>query len=168
MKRVVALFLWAYGAWILLTWTLTVEQEVVGAVWALVVALAMAPLGDVAAPWNLLDPRRLWALLQLLMVALGRIVVANAKLAYRVWAPSRPLRSGMVIVPTEERSDGGLAAVGIITSLIVDNQIVDVDRARHDLQYHAVSVPEGGREDARESINGPVERILGRLERKTD
>jgi multicomponent Na+:H+ antiporter subunit E len=168
VKRVVALFLWASGTWVLLTWTLTLEQEVAGAVWALLVALAAAPLGDVAGPWVLLDPRRLWALLRLLVIALGRILVANVKLAYRVWAPSRPLESGMVIVPTDERSDGGLAAVGIITSLIVDNQIVDVDRARHDLQYHAVSVPEGGPEEARERINGPVERIIARIERRRD
>ena len=47
----------------------------------------------------------------------------------------------MVIVPTTESSDGGLAAVGLITSLIVDNQIVDLDRATHRLQYHAVAVP---------------------------
>ncbi len=88
------------------------------------------------------------------------IVVANLKLSRLILTPSLPLRSGMVIVPTAARSDGGLAAVGLITSLIVDNQIVDVDRARHLLQYHAVCVPEGGREQAREAINGPVERML--------
>jgi hypothetical protein len=32
--------------WALLTWTLTVEQEAFGAVIALVVALALAPLGE--------------------------------------------------------------------------------------------------------------------------
>jgi multicomponent Na+:H+ antiporter subunit E len=71
----------------------------------------------------------------------------------------------MVIVPTDARTDGGLAAVGLISSLIVDNQIVDVDRGRHLLQYHAVTVPEGGRRAAREAINGPVERMLEPLTR---
>jgi multicomponent Na+:H+ antiporter subunit E len=167
VKRVIALFLWAFGAWILLTWTFTVEQVIVGAAWSAVVAFALAPLGDVAGPWSLLHPRRLVVELELLVKALGWIVVANVDLAVRVWRPSRPLESGMVIVPTDERSEGGLAAVGIITSLIVDNQIVDVDRARHDLQYHAVSVPQGGPEAAREEINGPIERILARIERRS-
>jgi multicomponent Na+:H+ antiporter subunit E len=58
------------------------------------------------------------------------------------------------------RTDGGLAAVGLITSLIVDNQITDVDRGHDLLQYHAVSVPEGDREQARDAVNGPVERLL--------
>jgi multicomponent Na+:H+ antiporter subunit E len=73
----------------------------------------------------------------------------------------------MVVVPTHERSDLGLTTVGLVTSLIVDNQIVDLDRRRHQLQYHAVDVPEGGRKAARAAINEPVERCLEGL-RTTD
>jgi multicomponent Na+:H+ antiporter subunit E len=47
----------------------------------------------------------------------------------------------MVIVPTSQRSAGGLTAVGLVTSLIVDNQLVDLDRDGAQLQYHAVEVP---------------------------
>jgi hypothetical protein len=35
----------------------------------------------------------------------------------------------MVVTPTAERSDGWLAAVGLLTSVIVDNQLVDLDPA---------------------------------------
>ena len=66
----------------------------------------------------------------------------------------------MVITPTRERQDWGLAAVGVISSLIVDNQITDLDARAHELQYHAVAVPDGGAEQAREQINGPVEDLL--------
>ena len=159
--RVVALGVWAYAGWILLTWTpFSVETEAVGLVGALVVAVAVAPFGEVVRPWLVVDPRRVVGLLGLAAGTLRGIVVANIKLSRLILTPSLPVRSGMVIVPTAARSDGGLAAVGLITSLIVDNQIVDVDRARHLLQYHAVCVPEGGRERAREAVNGPVERML--------
>ena len=47
-----------------------------------------------------------------------------------------------------------------ISSLIVDNQLVDLDARAHELQYHAVAVPDGGQEQAREQINGPVEELL--------
>ena len=50
--------------------------------------------------------------------------------------------------------------MGLISSLIVDNQIVDLDRRHHLLQYHAVAVPEGGPAKRRAAINGPVERML--------
>ncbi len=66
----------------------------------------------------------------------------------------------MVITPTRERTDGGLAGVGVISSLIVDNQITDLDARAHELQYHAVAVPDGGREKAYQQINGPVEKLL--------
>jgi multicomponent Na+:H+ antiporter subunit E len=154
---VAALAGWAYLLWILLTWTRTAEQLLVGAGIAVLVAVTMAPLGPVAAPWRLLLPRRAWALVRLIANALWRILRANLSLARRIWSPSRPLQSGMIVVPTAERSDAGLAGVGLISSLIVDNQIVDLDRDRALLQYHAVSIPPG---DPADSVNRPIERLL--------
>ncbi len=160
MRRVLALSTWAYLVWLLLTWTRTAEQQLAGIVVALAIGLAMAHLGDVAAPWQLLNPRRLGALMRLLFSAFGRIVLANVDLARRIWTPSRPLSSGMVIVPTRQRTDAGLAATGLITSLIVDNQLVDLDRRRRQLQYHAVAVPHGNRKHPEDDINAPVEELL--------
>jgi len=84
----------------------------------------------------------------------------------RIWTPSLPLASGMVVVPTELRSDAGVGALGLITSLIVDNQIVDVDRSRNELQFHAVDVPEGGTPAKRAAITGPTERALAPILRR--
>jgi len=159
-RRTFALACWSYLVWVLLTWTRTAEQLLIGAGVALVVGLALAPLGSVPGPWRLLLPRNAWAALRLLATAAVRIPVANFRLAVRIWRPSRPLRSGMVVVPTRERSDLGLTTVGLVTSLIVDNQIVDLDRRRNVLQYHAVDVPDGSPEQKRAAINEPVERCL--------
>jgi multicomponent Na+:H+ antiporter subunit E len=158
--RVAGLACWAFLVWVLLTWTLSAEQLIFGAVIALVVAVALAPLGAVAGPWRLLRPRALAGGVWLLIVAAGRVLLANLRLSRRIWDPRRPLASGMVIAPTRERTDGGLAAVGVISSLIVDNQIVDLDVRAHELQYHAVSVPEGGAGTVYEEVNGPVEDLL--------
>ena len=155
-----ALAAWAYLVWVLLTWTRTAEQLLVGAGIAVLVAVALAPLGPVARPWRLAAPRRAWAIVRLIASALWRILQANLGLARRIWSPSLPLRSGMIVVPTAERSDAGLAGVGLISSLIVDNQIVDLDRDRDLLQYHAVSIPPA---DPAESVNRPIERLLGPL-----
>jgi multicomponent Na+:H+ antiporter subunit E len=160
LTRVAGLFCWAFLVWTLLTWTLTAEQLIFGAVIALVVAVALAPLGDVAGPWLLLRPRTLAGAVWLVLATAWRSLLANLRLSRRIWDPRRPLSSGMVIVPTRERADWGIAAVGVISSLIVDNQIVDLDRSAHELQYHAVAVPEGGPEQVREQVNGPVEDLL--------
>jgi multicomponent Na+:H+ antiporter subunit E len=157
MTRFAALAVWAYLLWVLLSWTRTAEQLLVGVAIAVLVAVTMAPLGPVASPWRLVVPRRAWAVVRLIGSALWRIVRANLSLARRIWSPSRPLRSGMIVVPTAERTDAGLAGLGLISSLIVDNQIVDLDRDRALLQYHAVSIPAG---DPAESVNRPIERLL--------
>ena len=127
---------------------------------SVVVATALAPLGPAVRPWRLLQPKVAGAALALLVTSLYRIVLANVRLAARIWAPSRPLESGMVIVPTKQHTVFGLTVVGLVTSLVVDNQLVDLDRERRELAYHAVSVPEGGPEQAAEQINEPVERFL--------
>ncbi len=164
--RALGLAAWCMIVWILLTWTVTLEQYAFGIGISLAIGLALAPLGPVIPPWALLAPDRLWRTFALLITSLGRIVAANVRLAARIWAPSRPLSSGMVIVPTTQRTVFGLTVVGLVTSVVVDNQLVDVDRRRRELQYHAVAVPEGGPWEARAQINEPVERFLrgGRAE----
>lgn len=154
-QRIVALTSWAYLMWILTTWTATVENLAVGAAVAVGCAVAMAPLGPVVGPWAALRPRRAGRVLVLAGECAVRIVRANLSLTRRILSPSRPLRSGMVITPTRADSDGEVAATGILTSLVVDNQLVDLDRHNHEFQYHAMAVPQG---NPRETINGPIER----------
>lgn len=165
LRRGVAIAMWAFAVWLLLTWTVAAEQLITGAVIAVGVAVAMAPLRDVVAPWQLLQPRRLAAVLALAALGLIKIVRANISLAVRIWRPTRPLKSGMVVVPTTLRSDGGLASVGLISSLIVDNQIVDLGREQQVLQYHAVEVPEGTKSEQAEVINAPIEWLVAKIER---
>jgi multicomponent Na+:H+ antiporter subunit E len=157
---VAALTAWAYLAWVLLTWTKTAEQLLVGAAVALAAGIVLAPLGEVVGPWELLRPRRLKAAVQLMGYAAWWIVVANVKLARRIWSPRLPLESGMLTVPTEEKTDGGLTTVALVTSVIVDNQIVDLDRDESVLQYHAVAIPSRDPNECAEVINAPIERIL--------
>lgn len=167
LRRGIAIAIWAFTVWLVLTWTVTAEQLTTGALVAILVAVAMAPLGGVVRPWRLLDPRRFAALVALMAMSLVQIVRANISLAIRIWRPSRPLKSGMVVVPTTLRSDGGLASVGLISSLIVDNQIVDLDREQHLLQYHAVEVPKGTKAEQAEAINAPIERLIAKVERNS-
>ncbi|HZQ30791.1 MAG TPA: Na+/H+ antiporter subunit E [Mycobacterium sp.] len=100
-RRVARLSLWAYLVWVVLTWTATVEDQVVGIIVAIMCGLAFAPLGPVVAPSAVLRPRRFAALAALFVSCLARIVRANLSLSRRILLPSRPLRSGMVITPTE-------------------------------------------------------------------
>jgi multicomponent Na+:H+ antiporter subunit E len=77
LMRLAGLFRWAYGVWVLLTWTLTAEQLLFGVFVALVVVLALAPLSDEAGPWRLLRPRTVAGGAWLLIAAAGRVALAN-------------------------------------------------------------------------------------------
>ncbi len=153
-----SLALWAGVAWVLLTWTASVEQAVYGVVVSVAVALILWPLGPPARPWRLLRPRRLVRLGALAGTSAARIVWANLVLARRVWSPSRPIRTGMLVVPTTVRSDGAVTVIGLLGSIIVDHQLVDLEPGR--LHYHAVWVASEDPIEARERINGRLERLL--------
>lgn len=145
-----------------MSWSTSREQLLYGLVTAVVAALAISPLGPAARPWLLVDPRRLARLVALAATSLGRILWANLMLARRVWSPSLPLRSGMLVIPTEMRSDAAVCAVALVSSVIVDNQLVDLDDGR--LQYHAVWVESEDPQEARERIHGRLERLIQPLE----
>jgi multicomponent Na+:H+ antiporter subunit E len=162
---VAALAVWSGMAWVVLSWTTAVEQAVYGAVVSIAVAVALSPLGPAARPWRLLHPKRLVRLGAVAMLSLARIVWANLVLARRVWSPSRPIRTGMLVVPTELETAGALTTIGLLGSIIVDHQLVDLEAGR--LQYHAVWVTSEDPQEAREHINGRLERLLRPLDEET-
>jgi multicomponent Na+:H+ antiporter subunit E len=156
--QILSLALWSGAAWVLLTWTATVEQAAYGVAVSIGVAIVLSPLGPVARPWHLLRPGRLARLAAVGATSAGRILWANLVLARRVWSPSLPIRTGMLVVPTDLRTDGAVTAVGLLGSVIVDHQLVDLEPGR--LQYHAVWVVSEDPIEARERINGRLERLL--------
>jgi multicomponent Na+:H+ antiporter subunit E len=149
-----ALFGWAELIWTLLTWTASVEQVAVGVAVSAATAFGCLRLGTVAGPWRLFQ----WRVLRVAGTVAWRLVRANLALTRRIWARRLPVPSGMVVLPTTARTDGELTAVGLLTSLIVDSQLVDLDRHRHELQYHVVDATQAGRD----TVNGPIERLAVR------
>lgn len=157
IRRFLVLASWGFLTWVLLTWTLTVEQLAFGAGIAVAVAIGLMQADRGVAPWRILEPARLVRVLRLTVKALRRMVVANVVLARRIWSPSLPIRPGMVVVPTRTTASAGVTTVAVVTSLIVDNQLVDVDPDRHELLYHWVYVTTTDPDEARNVINGPIE-----------
>ncbi|MFD7160445.1 Na+/H+ antiporter subunit E [Kribbella sp. NPDC059898] len=107
------------------------------------------------------EPRWFTAILRLTGATVLQVVRANLVLARRIWTPSLPLATGIVAVPTRFGDEGRVGAVGIVSSLIVDNQIVDIDLSRRELAYHCIVVPPAGKRY--DAINGPLERRIAAL-----
>src|SRR5205814_789937 len=64
-NTIAALAGWGFVAWAALLWTQTIESSIVGVAVSLLVAWSLAPLGPVARPWRLLEPRRILSLVRL-------------------------------------------------------------------------------------------------------
>lgn len=160
-RRVAALTAWCFLSWVLLTWTATVEVLLVGAAVALACALLLAPLGEVVGPWALLRPRRLVRSVALAWVLAGRVVRANVSMARWIWTGNQRLRTGIVLVPSRLRTEPGIGGTGLLSSLVVDNQVVDVDPSRQEMLYHCVDVPP--EEERDETVNGWLEKRLETL-----
>ena len=167
LTRWASIATWTLAAWVLITWTMSVEQIAFGVGVAAVVATFAAPLGDVPRPWRALYPRRLARLAVLAGYCGARIISANLVLARRIWSPPwkpLPIRPGMLVIPTRTSSEGGVTATGLLTSLIVDNQFVDLDSGRRELQYHAIWVDTTNPDRARQRISARIEDLGAPLE----
>lgn len=149
---------WLWLLWLVLSWTATVEQVAYGFVFAVVLAVPLSALGPVARPWRLLHPVRVFGAICLAGAYLRRMAAANLQLARRIWLPSRPLRSGMVVVDDPTETDGSCTALGLMTSTVVDNQLVDLgqDRGSRAMQYHGVWITNDDPASNADKIFGPL------------
>jgi multicomponent Na+:H+ antiporter subunit E len=160
-RTVAALVVWGYGVWTLLTWTATVEFLVAGVLVASACALVSALLGRATAPWALLSPRRLTAELRLGWTLLVRVTIANIGMARRIWTPRLPVHTGIVEVTSRSRDTTRMAATGLLTSLVVDNQVVDLDPSTKETLYHCVDVP--AESERYDEVLGHIEPLVDRL-----
>jgi len=159
IARTAALFAWCYLVWLLLTLTPTVEVFLVGVPVGLLCAALLAPLAPAAGPWRLLRPATALHWLRATVRLGASIVRANVMMARLVWTRNVRPPSGMVVVPSRTGDTDLLATTGLLSSLVVDNQVVDVDPSRSELMYHCIEVPPEDA-DAYDLVNGPVERLV--------
>jgi hypothetical protein len=68
----------------------------------------------------------------------------------------------MLVFPTSLRAPAAVGAVGIISSLVVDNQLVDLETGH--LQYHAIWAEPSDPARARRRVMGRLEPLIHELE----
>lgn len=117
MKRlfpapVLSLGLWAL--WLLLNLSLSAGNILLGAVFAILAPVLMAPLRP-SQP----HVRKPWVVARLLMRVGVDLLVSNFQVAWQVWRLGRSApRSAFVKVPLQLRDPTGLAALSIVTTVV--------------------------------------------------
>jgi len=158
----VTLFLLAFAAWVLLTWSVHLQNICVGLIVAVFVSFMTADLFAPRQQNRCQIFRYLW-FLYYIPIFLWECLKANFDGAYRVIHPDVPLNPGIVKVKTALRSDTAITFLANTLSLKPGTMTVDVDKEKGCLYVHWVDVKTQDVDAATEIIVSKFEKILMRI-----
>ena len=158
MRRI-TFFLALMIIWLLLTWSVEMQQVIAGAVLALVLAfvLGRAFPGETAKVFNPI--RWLWFVAYAVYFAYY-CIRANLDVAYRVLHPDMPIRPGIVKVQTDLETD--IAKTFLANSITLTPGTLTIDIEGPDLYIHWISITS---DDPGEQTGIIVKRFEGMLRR---
>ncbi len=144
-----------YAAWLLLTATTRTDELIVGLVVSLLVGIGSFDYLTEHGLRNL-SPKRLFYLIIYTPYYLWQVILANFDMAYRVLAPSMPIKPGIVMVHTDLKTDVGKLALANSITLTPGTLTMDVKDDM--LLVHWIYVKD-------ETIQGATHEICGRFEK---
>ena len=161
-----ATFIVCYALWVLLTWSFTAQELVVGAILSCGVALfASRFFIHEKATW-LLNPARVISALGFWCgTFVGELVKANVNMAKICFGGCKKINPGIVKIPTAMKSDYGIAAVSnsiTLTPGTITMEVAEKDDQNY-LYVHWIDVAETDPEKAGEAIKGTLEKGLRRV-----
>ena len=163
MKSRAAMFLVALAAWCLLSWSVSPQHLIVGAVVSLIVAIAVGDL-FVSRPHLMTHPIRYLNLVFVYAPLLAwECVKANFDVAYRVLNPALPVRPGIVRIATSLRSETGLTFLANSITLTPGTMTVDLDPEKGLLYIHWINVTSEDPKERAHRIAGRFEPVLRRI-----
>ena len=163
---VLATFLVSFAFWILLTWSFAAEELIVGAVVSLLVALFSARFFIHEKAFWFAHPGRLFAGIGYwLFIFPLELIKANCDMARRCFGGCRDVNPGIVKIPTDMKSDYGVAAVSNSITLTPGTITMETteENGRNYLYVHWIDVAETDPEKSGEAIKGRLERGLRRV-----
>lgn len=137
MKKRIAQFIVYYGIWLLLTWTLNVQDLLVGVGVALIAVFLTRDLfpDDMV---RFLNPVRLFFGILYIPYLLFYIILANFDVAYRVLNPMLPIKPGIVKVKTGLKSE--LAKTILANSITLTPGTLTVEMDEDDYYIHWINI----------------------------
>ena len=165
LPAVISTFCLCFGFWLLLTWSFTAQEIIVGAVVSLAAALFASGFLIHKDAFHLFKPARLGALISYVFVFLGELVKANLDVARRVFGGCKEINPGIVKVPVDLEGDYAQAMLGNSITLTPGTITLDIAEQEGKTYYyiHWIDVAETDREKAGELIKGSLEKGIGRI-----
>lgn len=110
----------------------------------------------------LLNPLRLLLLAQLLLVFIVALAKSATAVALAVFRPAERLRSSVVAIPTDLRTDLGIATLANLVTLTPGTTSLHVSEDRKTIYVHALDA--GADEEVVRDIKDTFESLIRRIE----
>lgn len=164
-SAVLATFAVSFGFWLLLTWTLDLQEVIAGVIVCLAAALGSARYFIHADSFHLLKPHRLLALIAFVFVLAWEIIKANVDMAGRCFGGCRKVNPGVVKIPVDLKGDYARAMLANCITLTPGTITLDIAEQGGQTYYyvHWVDVSEEDRVKAGELIKGTMEKWIRRI-----
>ena len=166
LPAVISTFIVCYAFWLLLTWSVQVQELAVGAVVSLAVALFSARFFIHEKAFWLFNPVKLVnALAFWLCIFPVEMVKANLDVAKRCFGGCKNVNPGIVKVPVDLKSDYGQAALANAITLTPGTITMEIAEEEGQTYYyiHWIDVTKPSGPEAGEAIKGRLEKGLRRV-----
>ena len=158
--RYIALFIILLVFWLLITFSLTVANIVVGAVAALIGSLLFGKY-FVHNLYKFGQPKRYYWFVIYLGIFIWEVLKANFDVAYRVIHPAMPIKPGIVRVPLEVKSE--IARTMLANSITMTPGTITVDIIGDEIFVHWIYVKSDKPEEYAREVSSRFEKYIKKI-----
>lgn len=168
---VISTFVICFAFWLLITWSLAVQELIAGAVVSLAVSLFAARFFiHEKAFWFLNPVKLIVGLIYCIVIFPIELIKANLDVAFRALSPKPRVNPGFIKVPVGLKSDYGKAMLANSITLTPGTITVDIEQGKNDagndecfFYIHWIDVKEKDRVKAGDIIKGTMEKWVRRI-----
>lgn len=160
MMKYIAIFILSFIFWLLLTFSLTISNIVVGAIASMVTALIFGKY-FLKHVMPFLQLQRYFWLIVYLFIFTWECIKANFDVAYRVLHPAMPIKPGIVKVKMGLKTN--IAKTILANSITMTPGTISVDIIGDEIYVHWIYVYSENPEEYSQRISGRFEKYIKKI-----
>lgn len=160
LPAIISTFIVCMGFWVLLTWSISIQELAAGAIVSLAVSLYASRFFIHEDAFHLFKPTRFVGLVAYIFTFLGELIKANCDVAKRVYGGCKNINPGIVKIPVDLKSDYGRAMLA--DSITLTPGTITLDAVEEDgkcyFYVHWLNVTAESGTEAGDAIKGILEK----------
>ncbi len=158
--KYIALFIISLIFWLLLTFSLTTPNIIVGIVAALATSILFGRF-FVTSVSKLLHPHRYFWFIVYLIIFIWECLKANIEVAYRVLHPAMPIKPGIVKIKIDLKTD--IAKTTLANSITMTPGTITVDIIDDYIYVHWIYISTDNPDEYSQKVSGKFEKYIKKI-----